>query len=230
MTDHAQTRGIARVATAREQRQTDAVVAVSRETAKRREVFTDMTKVSVIHNGVDLLETIPDRQEARASHGLGNEVVGIMVAGMDKVKGHEYLLEAIAQLRDAGTRLTILVAGDGMERANLEAQAARLDLGPDWVRFLGFRSDISALLIASDFLVLPSLRKAGPIAVLEAMAHRRPVIATPVGGVPEIIEHNQQGLLVPVGDVNALADAMARLVNDAPLRRALGDAAIKRRW
>jgi glycosyltransferase involved in cell wall biosynthesis len=163
----------------------------------------------------------------RAELCLGDEMTGIIVARVDRMKGHECLLRALGRLRDAGLRLTLLVAGDGPERSNLETVAGQLRLGPEWVRFLGFRSDVSDLLCAADFFVLPSFTEGLPLSVLEAMAHRLPVVATPVGGIPEIVADGESGLLVPVNEPEALANAIARLAQDPSLRYALGEAGFR---
>jgi glycosyltransferase involved in cell wall biosynthesis len=102
----------------------------------------------------------------------------------------------------------------------LEALAARLGIA-DRVRFLGTRDDIPDLLAACDVFALPSLYEGSSLAVLEAMAARRAVIASAIGGTDELIEDGRDGLLVPPGDPEALAAALARLLNDAELRARL---------
>jgi glycosyltransferase involved in cell wall biosynthesis len=110
----------------------------------------------------------------------------------------------------------------------LENLAEELGLGPDRVRFLGFRSDVPDLLAASDFFALPSLTEGLPLSVLEAMGHRLPVIATPVGGVPELVTEGRHGLLVPVDAPESLACAVSQLSQDADLRRRFGEAAYQK--
>jgi glycosyltransferase involved in cell wall biosynthesis len=208
-------------------RSMDAVVAVSEAAAQalRRNGAAASEKIAVIHNGVRLADPLQGRKQIRRDLGLVDEVVAIIVARIDRLKGHEYLLRALAQVRDAGTALTLLVAGDGAERANMERLAGELQLGAGHVRFLGFRADVTELLAASDFFVLPSLTEGLPLCVLEAMAHRLPVVATPVGGIPELVTDGVHGRLVPVQDVEALASAMTELATDAGRRHTLGEAA-----
>jgi len=106
-----------------------------------------------------------------------------------------------------GLDFTLAVAGDGSLRGALEERAQQLGLGTR-VRFLGALDDIGPLLAAADAVVLPSLWEGLPLVLLEAMARSRPVIATAVGGVPEVVEHGTSGWLVPPSDVVALADAL----------------------
>lgn len=212
---------------ARQWRAMDAVVAVSQAAAQalRENANTVDEKIAVIHNGVRLADPRQGRKKVRQELGLGDAVVAIIVARIDRLKGHETLLRALARVRDRGTALTLLVAGDGAERANMERLAAELGLGPERIRFLGFRTDVTELLAAADFFVLPSLTEGLPLSVLEAMAHGLPVIATAVGGIPELVTDAVHGRLLPVNDVERLADAMARLASDAELRRTQGAAA-----
>jgi glycosyltransferase involved in cell wall biosynthesis len=203
-----------------------AVVAVSDAAgdAFRRRYPDQAGKISVIHNGVQLAGVSRDRAAVRAALDLGNQVVGIIAARVDGNKGHDTLLHAMAKLQEQGLPATLLVVGDGAAREPLEALAAERKLGRDRVRFLGFRTDVPDLLAASDFFVLPSLTEGLPLCILEAMASRLPVIATPVGGIPELISDGEHGYLIPVNDIDALAGAIATLAGDASLRQRLGDA------
>jgi glycosyltransferase involved in cell wall biosynthesis len=106
--------------------------------------------------------------------------------------------------------------------------SASLGLGDQDIRFLGFRSDVPDLHAASDFFVLPSVTEGLPLSVLEAMSAGNPVIATPVGGIPELVENGRHGLLIPVGDDRALTEAIARIAESKSLRRALGQAGLDR--
>jgi L-malate glycosyltransferase len=210
-----------------EWRGTDAVVAVSEAAAAamRAQYPANARKISVIINGVHRADAPSCREKVRAELGLTREVVGIVVARLDRLKGHESLLRALSLLREASTKVTMLVAGDGPERANLETLAGQLELGSDRLRLLGYRSDISELLSAADFFVLPSLTEGLPLSILEAMAQALPVVATPVGGIPEVITDGLNGLLVPVNQPAALSAAIAKLAGDPILRRSLGETA-----
>lgn len=207
-----------------EQRCTDAVVAVSGAAAEtlreRRPEFTD--RLSVILNGVQFEEAARPRSAVRKALGVDG-VVGVTVARLDRLKGHDVLLKAQARLPER-LPLTLLIAGDGPERARLEALRDELRLG-DRVRFLGYRTDVPDLLAASDLFVLPSRTEGLPLSVLEAMSHGLPTIATPVGGVPEALNHEECGVLIPVDDVHRLAAALEALGSDAARRSRLGEAA-----
>jgi glycosyltransferase involved in cell wall biosynthesis len=228
LTNHGQGLGPARVPSRREWQRTDAVIAVSQAVAARMDASQVGERLSVIHNGITIAASGQDRLELRNALCLSERLVGTIAARIDHLKGHETLLKALALLRASNIAVTLLIAGDGTERANMERLAQELSLGPEWVRFLGFRPDVPDLLAASDFFVLPSLTEGLPLSILEAMAHRLPVVATPVGGIPEIIEDGKHGLLVPVQDPQALADAITRLAGEPGLCNSLGEAAYDR--
>ncbi len=209
--------------------QTDAVVAVSAGAVPQLQRPELAGRLQVILNGIELPGELRDRRTMRHELGLpAAAVVGVMVARMDGLKGHATLLEALAQRQERGEAPLVLLAGDGAVRQDLEAQARRLGLDDHHVRFLGFRRDVPDLLAASDFFLLPSLTEGLPLSVLEAMAFGLPVVATPVGGIPEVVTPDREGLLIPVEDVHALAAAIARLTCNPSLRLQLGRAARER--
>jgi glycosyltransferase involved in cell wall biosynthesis len=231
MTRHGQ-RAELRTPTETEWNATAAVVAVSEAAATvLRETYpAQAAKVSVIHNGIEPAAPARPREETRATLGLDPSdpiPVGIIVARIDTLKGHDTLLHALAQLPLTTPPVTLLIAGDGAERAAMERLATELGITQQ-ARFLGFRTDVRDLLAASDFFVLPSRLEGLPLSVLEAMAHGLPVIATPVGGTPEVIPDPRYGLLTPVDDVPALAAVLARLASDPALRQELGEAGRRR--
>src|SRR5207248_6954850 len=129
------------------------------------------------------------------------------------VKGHRYLLDAAPQILDACPSTTFVIVGRGDREAELRAQATRLGLHGR-MRFLGFREDAGELMSLFDVFALPSLSERLSIALLEAMAAGRPVVATNVGGNPELVTAGETGLLVPAGDARSLAAAIAGLLND----------------
>jgi glycosyltransferase involved in cell wall biosynthesis len=147
----------------------------------------------------------------------------VCIANLKKYKGHQYLLEAAALLGARGTPCTLVLAGDGECRAALERQARQLRLD---VRFLGSCAEVGPLLARADVVVLPSLHEGMSNAVMEAMAARRAVVATDVGGTPELL--GDHGILVPPADAGALASAIGGLLADPRRRASLGAAA--RRW
>jgi glycosyltransferase involved in cell wall biosynthesis len=140
------------------------------------------------------------------------------------IKDLETLLAAFATAAAAVPDASLLLAGDGPLRARLEERVAHLQLGGR-VRFLGWTEALADFYGAIDVCVLSSLNEGTPVALIEAMAARKPVVSTAVGGVPDVVETGRTGLLVPAGDVSALAAAMVRLARDGSLRDRLGAAA-----
>ncbi len=222
VTDHAQTRGVVRVPSPLEWRLTDAVVAVSQKTADESVAIGAPQPVRVIHNGVTPKAPSRPRAAVRAALEVGDGALVVLhTAGFVRVKAHDVMLRALAKI-DPGARVVALLAGDGETRAAMETLAKELSLDAKRVRFLGFRGDVPDLLGAADVFALPSRDEGLPLAVLEAMAQGLPVVATPVGGVPELVREGQDGLLVPVEDHAALAAAITRLAADAALRSEMG--------
>jgi glycosyltransferase involved in cell wall biosynthesis len=183
--------------------------------------------MGVIHNGIDVgpLPSAADRQAVRRDLGVDDDalVVGT-IARLDPVKHLDALLEAAARARTIHPLPVVaVVIGDGPERGVLEQRAAALDLG-DHVRFLGRRDDARRWLAGMDVYVNASVSEGISLTILEAMAAGLPVVATRVGGTPEIVDA-ASGVLVPARDVPALADALVALGADPARRRELGAAA-----
>lgn len=226
MTYHGQGLGDAREPTQHERRVTDAFVAVSQDAAKQGILRAACDNLHVIPNGIAAAQPRRSRFDVREElHIAPNQLVAVIIARIDRLKGHADLLDAIACLRNAANCPLLLVAGDGAERPRMETLAHELGLTERHVRFLGFRTDVPDLLAASDLFVLPSLTEGLPLSVLEAMSHGLPVIATPVGGIPELVTDGEHGLLVPVNHPDALAEAIGKLAGDSALRCTLGGAA-----
>ena len=223
-TDHAQTKGIIREGSALEWRLVDAYASVSAETAQHAADIGYRGTPEVVHNGIDFTPARRARAEVRAELGLGDRLTAINVASFFPVKAQDVLVRAAAMLKARGVALTLICVGEGSARAGVERLAVELGLGPDELRFLGFRSDVADLLTASDLFVLPSRAEGLPISLLEAMSHRLPVVCTRVGGNPELVAHGETGFLVPVDDPAALSGAMESVARDPALRRRLGDA------
>jgi glycosyltransferase involved in cell wall biosynthesis len=202
-------------------------MAVSREVQARyvRDLRVPERKLTVVPNGIAVSPTVraPDPAlRAELVKGRPDYVV-LTPARLHEQKGHTYLLEAAAQVPDA----TFVLAGDGPLRARLEARARELGVAERCV-FLGHRSDIPELLAVADLFVLPSLYEGLPVSVLEAMAARRPVVATAIGGTDEAVTHELTGLLVPPSDPGALASAIRRLRSDPALAGRLAAAGRER--
>lgn len=185
-------------------------------------------RVRTIWNGVELdrFRLDPERaaqlrEQVRAEWGVGPDqpVVGT-VGNLDPVKGHAYLIDAAAPVCRAYPTAMFVIAGHGQLHDDLARQAADLGLA-DRVHLLGFREDVPALLQAIDVFALPSLSEGLPLAVIEAMAAGRPVVATAVGGTCEVLRDDDTGLLVPPGDPAALAAGIGRLLAQADTRTRL---------
>jgi glycosyltransferase involved in cell wall biosynthesis len=143
------------------------------------------------------------------------------------VKGIPYLLEAVTILLRQGAKVKILVVGEGSIRQDLMAQTHSLGI-TDNVVFLGHREDTDALLHAMDIFALPSLSEGIPMALLEAMAASRPIVASRVGGIPEIIEDGVEGYLVEPMDVNGLAERCRQLIEFPEVARKMSEQGRKR--
>ena len=181
----------------------------------------DPERVSVLPNPAPELPDLPSREELRAEFGLeGNALVFAGRLGPQKALGTA--LEALVDVPDA----TLTVVGDGPERTALERRARELGL-EGRVSFLGSmaRGQVLRLFRAADASVLSSAWENFPHTVVEALAVGCPVIATAVGGVPEVVRDGENGLLVPPGDPGALGAAIARFLGDDELRARLADAA-----
>jgi len=156
----------------------------------------------------------------------GRRLVG-RVCRLAPEKGCDVFLRAAARVAAADRAAHFLVVGDGPERARLEALAAELGVS-ERVDFLGFRADARAVIAELDVLAVTSLSDGAPLVVLEAMEAGVPVVAGAVGGLPDQIAHGIDGLLVPPGAPNALAEALEALLRDPDRRRALGAAGRRR--
>jgi glycosyltransferase involved in cell wall biosynthesis len=176
------------------------------------------SKVAVVHNGLTSAAFVA-AAPAEVESALP---VLICVANLRTVKGHRHLVDALGLLRDRGHPCTLLLVGDGPEEAALRERAAGLD-----VRFLGTRWDVDRLLARADVAVSSSLSEGMSNAVMEAMAIGKPVVATAVGGTPELLADGR-GVLVPPADPVALADGVAALLADPDHAARLG--AESREW
>ena len=205
----------------------DRLIAVSRAIVRKiADERGGLAPVSLIYNGVDLERY--DHQEPcctlREEYGMleGSQIVGV-VARLEAEKGHPTLLEAwptvVAEFPDA----YLLVVGEGSRLESLQEQARELGIA-ERVVFTGRRDDIPAVTAALDIAVLPSYREAQGLTILEAMALSRPVIASNVGGIPEMIDDGVTGILVPPHDADALSTAIGRLLRDHQLADTLGRA------
>lgn len=179
-------------------------------------------KMAVVYNGVDTTRFHPPTRP----HSNAIEVRVVAVGRMVEEKDYPTLLEALAILKALGYRFRAQIVGDGPLAGELARQHERLGLASH-VQLLGRRAEIPEILRRSDIYVLSSKSEGMPIALLEAMATGLAIAATNVAAVPEVIVDNVNGLLVPKGNEHALAEAIARLIDDPMLRRRLGTRAIE---
>jgi glycosyltransferase involved in cell wall biosynthesis len=194
-----------------------------------------------IHSGVELSLFPSDagpRQAVRAELGVPEAAVTLGTVGrLVPIKGQRYLLEAVAQLPARKPPLHLLLVGEGPLRSELvtRARALRLNvrehgrtgaapLRPEapTVHFLGLRRDVPRLLAALDLFVLPSLNEGMGRVLVEAMAMELPCVASRISGIPDLVEHDVTGLLVPPGDPARLAGALDRLLDEPGQARAMG--------
>jgi glycosyltransferase involved in cell wall biosynthesis len=183
----------------------------------------DPGKVVVIPNGYIPSPAATDT-DVRAQLGLDHDALVIGIAAVLRPeKRIDLLLEAHTKVRAQVPQAQLVIAGDGPCRLSLEAQARALGIG-DAVHFLGARNDVDSVLRASDVGALSSDREGSPLLVFECMANSAPMVATTVGGVPDVIEHERTGLLVPRRDPAALARGLIRLLTEPERRLAMAAA------
>jgi len=181
---------------------------------------------SVIHNGIDLSPyDVPDdelrRAQIRDELGIppGTSAIGC-VGLLWRAKGQEYLLRAAEQIRRRGRPVIVILVGSGADEPMLRKLTTELAT-VEAVRFAGWRGDVPRVLGALDIYVQPSVSEGFGLAVVEAAAAELPIVASKVGGIPEIIEDGRDGLLVPPGDPTALAAAIQELIDDPVRAQAL---------
>ena len=183
-------------------------------------------RIRVIYNGVDTMAYRPgtpdERSAARRMLGVPTGGTVLMTVGSLKpLKGIDVLLRAVAPVLRTGDDVRLVLVGEGPDRAALETLSRELGVA-DRVVFAGLRDDVDAVLRAADVFVLSSHTEALPTVILEAAASGLPVIATQVGGVPELVEPGRSAIVVPPGDEGALRGALERVLSNAPLRASLG--------
>lgn len=188
----------------------DVVVATSRAVA---ECFPG-TAVKVVYPGCKLRQ--PVCRTTSATVGTASRLIPL--------KGVANLIMAVARLRTQWPALSLQIAGTGPEEPRLRALCTSLGIA-DATKFLGWVEDLDSVFSQWDVFASPTLEEGLPLSLADAMAAGLPVVASNVGGVPELIEHGRTGLLVPPDDADALADAIAQFLNNSELRRRSGEAA-----
>lgn len=209
----------------------DRVISVSEE-ARQYHIAVSRSapeKVITLYNGIDLtpyqsLDNRLERESARREFGIPLDAVALVtVAVLREAKGIQFMLRAMPAVLRSFPNAYYLVVGGGDYRPALEEEAKRAGVQTNVV-FAGTRSDIPRLLAAGDLFILPTLTEALPTVLAEAMAARLPIVASAVGGVPEMIVNDANGILVSAGNINDLENAAVKLLSDPALRRQMGEA------
>jgi glycosyltransferase involved in cell wall biosynthesis len=188
-------------------------------------------KFVVVRLGIELgdrVTSLDGRVETRRYLGIGDGRFAVgWVGRMTAVKRGEDVLQGFRRLRDRGVDAVLCLVGDGPDRPQLERRAHELGIMRDTL-FLGYQQDVAPLYRAFDALVLPSGNEGTPVSVIEALAAGTPVVATRVGGVPDVVRDGVDGFLVDAGATDALAECLGRLAADPQLRARLGAAGRER--
>lgn len=213
-------------------RQSTALIAVSPEV---RDDLVSLgvapaEKFEVVRLGIELDQRVGEngfeaaRAETRRALGIPDDrfVVG-WIGRMTAVKRTGDVLQAVRRLREQGVDAVLCMVGDGPDREMVEQRAHELGIVRDSL-FLGYQDEVADYYAAFDALILPSANEGTPVSAIESLAGGRPVVATRVGGVPDVVRDGVDGFLVEPGDVDAMADRLARLAADPPLRHRMGEA------
>lgn len=202
----------------------DKVIAVSSEIEQALGRLYDPDRLVRIHNGIDLeaVRVTTQRGDKRKEWGVDDKAMLIGTVGrLVPVKGHAVLLEAFRILSQSHPNVILIFVGDGPLRVELEDEANRMGLGRT-VIFSGHQEQSYDFINMMDVFVLPSLHEGIPMVLLEALALRRPVVASRAGGIPEVLTHSYSGVLVSPTNAEELATAIKSLINDPSKAAALG--------
>jgi len=191
-------------------RRVDHIIAVSHAIKKYliEEKKLPADKITVVHNGVHLEKFQPSSSRSQN----GQLTIGV-IGRLEEQKGHRYFLEAVHLLRDKAEGVNFIIIGEGSLRGNLEDMSRQLGI-ENKVKFLGFQKDMRNAYDSLDIIVLPSLFEGLPLVALEASAMGKAAIVTNVDGSPEVVVHNETGIVVPAQNSVALKEAMERLINN----------------
>jgi glycosyltransferase involved in cell wall biosynthesis len=204
------------------------VGAIENRDAFVHDTWRRRSQIDVIHTGIVLEPWEPGvrRDEIRERFGYSPQTLVIGTASRldEERKGIAYFIDMASRLADEFPNAAFLVSGAGSLQPTLEQQAATAGVG-DRVTFAGWQSDVPGMLAAMDVFIMPSTFEGGPTSVLEAMAMSKPVVATRVGMVPEVVDDGRTGFVVDIADGNALADAVRKLLYDPQLASTVGQRA-----
>lgn len=203
----------------------DKVVAVSSDIEKSLAQIYGANRVICIHNGIDLeaVHVAIQGSEMRKEWKIDDKAIVIGTVGrLVPVKGHAVLLQALRILRNSNHNVMLLLLGDGPLRGHLEAEVKRLEL-EESVIFAGHQEQSYDFINMMDIFVLPSLHEGIPMVLLEALVLKRPVIASRVGGIPEVVSHDECGILVGPANPEELAAGLRGLIQDRKKAEELGN-------
>lgn len=211
---------------------TDTIIAISdtqAEELSQRYAICERERIQVIPLGLQLerfghSDDVQLRAEFRRSLGVTDESVICIVGRLVPIKNHDLFLEAAARVLRCGRRCVFVIAGGGTEEVRLRQRAAALGIAAN-VRFLGWRTDLERIYAGSDVVALTSDNEGTPVAVIEAMAAGRSIVATDVGGVSDVLENGRFGRIVAPSDPDQFAAAIIALLDDSKLRGGLAEAA-----
>lgn len=202
-------------------RKADHVIAVSEAT---KEIMMEIEKVSsekitVVYNGMEKLREPTAESIAQTRENLGklHKTVILLIGRLHEEKGHRYLFEAIPKIKDKVGEVSILLAGDGPQKVQIEAEAKQFGVEKD-VHFLGRRYDIPELLQIASIAVMPSLAESFGFVALEAMSMGTPLVASDAGGLVEVVKDGETGIIVPKADSSAIAEAVGRVLQSFELQ------------
>jgi glycosyltransferase involved in cell wall biosynthesis len=207
----------------------DRIIPVSESVKERLSLSARAAeKTVVIANAADPVDPSRSFADLRKELGVAFDEILIAVVGrLSPEKGHRFLIEAMKRVHAEHSGVKAVFVGDGQERANLLAAIDSAGLAGA-IQLAGYQTDVASYYNASDIVCLPSLSEGMPNAALEAMVFAKPVVASRVGGIPEVVLNGETGLLVPARDAEALARAIMNLADDRELRKRLGLAGKKR--
>lgn len=193
-----------------------------------KEVGVARERIHVIENGINIKRFAGPFDTSKLRAGFAPDAKSRIIGTVGRLtneKGHTYLLNAAKKIL-AKEDCVFMIVGAGALGDKLESEARELGIG-DRVIFTGKRPDIPELLSVMDVFVLPSVMEAQPMALLEAMAARKPIVATTVGDIPMMLKNGKAGVLIPPADAGAISDAVLTLLKDASMSRSLAEAAYK---
>jgi glycosyltransferase involved in cell wall biosynthesis len=212
-------------------RSTTALVAVSPQV---RDDLVELdvapaTRFAVVRLGIELDQRVAPaldgRGETRRILGIGERPFTVgWIGRMTGIKRTDDVLLTFKSLRERGIDARLCLVGDGPDREEVERRAHELGVMRDTL-FLGYQEQVASFFAAFDVFILPSANEGTPVTAIEALAAGKPVVATRVGGIPDVVRDGEDGFLVAPGDVEALADRLAQLATDVELRDRMGEAA-----